>query len=250
MVTIPRLAAAHCADDVESQIFRSHGWNTANVGSSCAISLQSLTWGAAVSGRHRRRTDGRRRYRDCRRVGGAGWRRGRGEVVWKHRLSEQYRCHNAGPRFSQFSRLVGSRNRLVGFSLCRHPPLPRSRASAPAEHFLQRLPAEISRDVYVGNRDPLGSVLSGRSDGTSGREYAVVPQPIRLLFSSRSQPQERLPFGATMPRRGQSRLCRGGVVSWTVLLRKGALGWTNEQRATAELADVASVSSVVLFRSK
>ena len=34
---------------------------------------------------------------------------------------------------------LGSRNRLVGFSQCRHPTVPRSRASAPVEPFLQRL---------------------------------------------------------------------------------------------------------------
>ena len=40
----------------------------------------------------------------------------------------------------------------------------------------------------------------------------------------------------------------GGVVPWTVLLRKCALGWTNEQRATAEFADGAFVSSVGIRR--
>ena len=80
--------------------------------------LHSLTWAAAGIGRHRRRIDGRRRNRVCRRPGGARWRRTRGEVVSKHRLSERYRCHNAGPRFSLgalASCSMGSRNRLSDF---------------------------------------------------------------------------------------------------------------------------------------
>ena len=241
VVMIPRLAAALFVD-VESQIFRSHGWNTSNVGSSCAVSLHRLMWDAAGIGRHRRRIDGRRRKRVCRRPGGAGWRRTLGEVVRKNRLSERYRCHNAGPRFSLWaltSCSMGSRNRLVGFSQCRHPPLPRSRESAPAEHLLQRLPAGISRDAYAGSRDLLGSVLSGRSDGTFGREDAVAPQPIRRSCSLHGR----------SPRRGCRLVLQSlaaasllsaerGVVPWTVLGKRN-LGWTKEQRAPAEFADAA-----------
>ena len=149
-VMISRLAAAHFVDGAESQIFPSHGWNTANVGS-CAVSLHSLMWDVAGIGRHRRRIDGAR------------WCRARGEVVWKHRLPERYRCHNAGPRFSLrplASCSLGSRNRLVGFSQCRHNPLPRSRASAPAEHFLQRLPAGTSWDAYGRSRALLGEAMA------------------------------------------------------------------------------------------
>ena len=64
MVMIPRLAAAHFVDDVESQILRSYGWNPAIVGFSCAVSLHSLTWDAKAIRRHRRRNGGRRWYRD------------------------------------------------------------------------------------------------------------------------------------------------------------------------------------------
>ena len=173
MVMIPRLAAVHFVDDVESHFFWSHVWNTANVVPlapsafkvSCGTPRELDEIDAALMD-----VDGTGDYR---RPGGARWRRARGEVVWKQRLPERYRCRNAEPRFplrALVSCSLGSRNRLVGFSQCRHPPLPRSRASAPAEHFLQRLPEEINRDAYGGSRDPLGSVLSKRSDGTSGRE--------------------------------------------------------------------------------
>ena len=63
-VMIPRLDAAHFLNDVDSQIFRLHGWNTANVGSPDAVSLHSLMWDAAGIGRHRRRIDGRQRKQE------------------------------------------------------------------------------------------------------------------------------------------------------------------------------------------
>ena len=111
----------------------------------------------------------------------------------------------SGPRFSLralASCSLGSRNRLVAFSQCRHPPLPRSRASAPAEHFLQP-------GCLRGKSGPSRvSILWAKRWHLRWRVCSGPATNSALLLSSRSQPQEQLPFGDTMPRCGQSPLRR------------------------------------------
>ena len=111
------------------------------------------------------------------------------------------------------------------------------RASAPAEHFLQRKSRHSRVSSLRTKRWHLWqSVCSG--PGTNSA----------LLFSSRSQPRSGCRLVLQCLAAASLVSAEGGVVPWTVLLRKCALGWTNEQRATAEFADGAFVSSVGIRR--
>ena len=246
---IPQLAAAHVVDDAEYQISRSHGWNTANVGSSCAVSLHSLMWDAAGIGRHQRRLTADAQAEPGGVVGAV---RCCGSI--DSQSDTDATMPDPGSPFEPLPpvRWVAETDWSdfpnAGTLLFQEVEHPRQLNTFPSDS-LQGSAGMLTGKVGTSSGqfslwDLLGSVLSGRSDGTSGRKHAVAPQPIRRSCSLHDHSPRNSCRLVLQCLDGQSPLCRGRSSPLAVLLRKCALDWTNEQRASAALADVACVPSV------
>ena len=190
MVMIARLAVGDFPHGFESQTFRSYGWNTANVvppaPSAFIVSCGSL--------RELDDTDAALMDVD-------------------------------GTEYADVQAELGGAARVVRG--CWTPILPPVRWAAEADwpdfltagtlHFqevenphqvktLQRLRAWTSQD---SGPLPLQVSLLRKSRPSRVCSLRAKRRQLFRLFSRRSQPQERLPFGATTPRRGQSPLYRG-----------------------------------------